>query len=98
MSLPGSRGNYNGGVAGLKGGGEERRGFRLEFEKEKRKGKGTAFSKQPARASKIPDRSLDRPFPRLPTWLPPNPAVHRGRSRRAGDWLPGYAIPCPVCP
>jgi len=78
---------YIGGAAGVKKVGKE-----LGIEQRK----GTAVAEQPARASKIPGRSLDRSFPRFPTWLPPNPAVHRGRSRRADDVLSGYAIPCPL--
>ena len=41
----------------------------------------------------VPGRSLDRPFPALATWLPPNQAVRvsegRGSPLRAVD-----AIPC----
>src|SRR5689334_12968716 len=29
----------------------------------------------------FPERSLDRSFPNIPAWLPPNPAVRFGRTR-----------------
>ena len=61
----------------------------------RKKTKRDPWSGQLARAPRIPDRSLDRPFPAPDVDSLQTHAVHTGRSRRA-NLLPGYAIPMRV--